>query len=103
MGYEEGFLSILQSHHDIKQYKDKDFALLYPEAPNIRKILFWDTDFNKINWGRYKRAVIERVLERGSKEEIIEIKKFYNLSASELKQFRPRKIRPAKLMKKTNG
>lgn len=103
LGYEEGFLSILQSHYDIKQYKDKDFALLYPEAPNIRKILFWDTDFNKINWGRYKRAVIERVLERGSKEEINEIKRFYNLSASELKQFSPKKIRPAKLMQKTNG
>ncbi|MEA4978997.1 MAG: helix-turn-helix domain-containing protein [Petrimonas sp.] len=103
LGYEEGFLSILQSYHDIEQYKDKESALLYPEAPKIRKILFWDTDFSGINWGRYKRAVIERVLERGSKEEINEIKKFYNLSASELKQFRPRKSRPAKLMQKTNG
>lgn len=103
MGYEEGFLSILQSYHDIKQHKDKEFALLYPEAPKIRKIIFWDTDFNKINWGKYKRSVIERVLERGTKDEINEIKKFYNLSASELKQFKPKKIRPAKLTQKTNG
>jgi hypothetical protein len=103
LGYEEGFLSILQSYHDIKQYKDKNFALLYPEAPKIRKILFWDTDFSRINWGRYKRTVIERVFERGSKEEINEIKRFYNLSVSELKQFQPKKIRPQRLIHRTNG
>lgn len=103
LGYDEGFLAILQSYYDIKQYKDKEFALLYPEAPHVRKILFWDTDFNKINWGRYKQSVIERVLERGSQEEINEIKRFYNLSANELKQFVPKKIRMSKLIKGTNG
>lgn len=101
--YEEGFLSILQSYFDIKQYKDKEFSNLYPKVPNVRKILFWDTDFNKINWGRYKRAVIERVLERGSEKEIDEIKKFYNLSASEMKQFSSMTIQPTKKPMKTNG
>ena len=94
--FEEGFLALLQTYHDIEECKDKEFAGLYPEPPNIRKILFWDTDFNKINWGRYKRAVVERVLERGSDEEIGEIKRYYNLSAKELRQYKPKTIRPLK-------
>jgi addiction module HigA family antidote len=87
LGYEEGFLSILQSYYEIKQYKEKEPANLYTRSPHIRKILFWDTDFDKINWGKYKKAVIQRVLERGSEEEINEIKQFYGLSANELRQF----------------
>ena len=92
LGYEEGFLSILQSYYEIKQYKEKELTNLYTGSPNIRKILFWDTDFDKINWGKYKKAVIQRVLERGSKEEINEIKRFYGLSASELRKYKPKYI-----------
>jgi addiction module HigA family antidote len=103
LGYEEGFLSILQSFYDIKQYKDKEFANLYPKIPKVRRILFWDTDFNKINWGRHKRSVIERVLERGSKEEINEIKRFYNLSSANLRQYKSKKFHPSNLSQKTNG
>ncbi len=80
LGYEEGFFAILQTHYDIKRAKEKEFANLYTEAPHIRKSLFWDADFNKINWGRYKEAVIKRVFERGSEDEINEITRFYNLS-----------------------
>ncbi|BBD46013.1 Plasmid maintenance system antidote protein, XRE family [Petrimonas sp. IBARAKI] len=80
LGYEEGFFAILQTHYDIKQYKEKDLASIYTEAPHIRKSLFWDTDFNKINWAKYKNAVIKRVFERGSKDEIEEITRYYNLS-----------------------
>lgn len=89
LGYEEGFLSILQSYYDIKRYKDRKLANLYPGSPHIRKILFWDTDFDKINWGKSKKAVIQRVLERGSKEEIDEIKRFYDISSTELKLYEP--------------
>lgn len=78
--YEEGFLLILQSFHQIKVHKDKELARLYPEPPSIRKSLFWDVDFDNINWGKHKRAVIERVLERGSSEEIAEIKRYYRVS-----------------------
>lgn len=92
LGYEEAFLPILQSYYDIAQYKEKEFALLYPYAPNIRRILFWDTDFDAINWGKHKQSVIQRVLERGSNEEMEEIKRFYNLSDGELEQFKIEKI-----------
>ncbi|MDP4276279.1 MAG: HigA family addiction module antitoxin [Bacteroidota bacterium] len=77
---EEGFLAVLQTHYDIKRTKEKELANLYTEAPHIRKSLFWDTDFAKINWAKYKDAVIKRVLERGNKDEIEEITRYYNLS-----------------------
>lgn len=80
LGYEEGFFAILQTHYDIKQYKEKELASIYTEAPHIRRSLFWDADFNKINWAKYKNAVIKRVFERGSKDEIEEITRYYNLS-----------------------
>ena len=86
LNLEEGFLAILQTHYYIKQYREKELANLFPGHPHIRRILFWDTDFDKINWGKSKYTVIKRVLERGSKEEINEIARFYNLSTSELKQ-----------------
>lgn len=80
LGFEQGFFAILQTHYDIKQCREKELAGLYPEAPRIRKSLFWDADFAKINWGKYKDAVVKRVLERGSKDEIDEITRYYNLS-----------------------
>lgn len=79
LGFEEGFFAILQTHYDIKQCKERELATLYTEAPRIRKSLFWDTDFSEINWGKYKDAVVKRVFERGSKEEIEEITRYYNL------------------------
>lgn len=97
LNLEEGFLAILQAYYDIKQYREKELANLYTGNPHVRRILFWDTDFDKINWGKYKEAVIKRVLERGSKEEINEIQKFYNLSASQLKQYKSKKIRQHRL------
>jgi hypothetical protein len=43
----------------------------------IRRGLFWDTDINKIEWLTHRRAVIERILERGNDQEKEEIKRFY--------------------------
>lgn len=87
-GYEEGMLLTLQAYYDIAQYKIKKAQESVRGVPNIRRILFWDTDFDKIDWGRYKRSVISRVLERGSKEEIAEIARFYNLTEEELEKFK---------------
>jgi hypothetical protein len=39
--------------------------------------LFWDTNFDKIDWIAKKTAVIKRVFERGNEEEIQEIIRFY--------------------------
>jgi hypothetical protein len=49
------------------------------EKPTLRHSLFWDVDFAKIDWRKNYRFVIERVLERGTFEEWLEIKLFYGL------------------------
>ena len=58
-------------------------------VPNIRKSLFWDMDFNSIDWGRYKVSVIQRVIERGNKSEREEIARFYNIDETKLDSYKP--------------
>ena len=48
-----------------------------PNINNIRKVIFWDTSFDKIDWNKNKRAIIKRILERGNNIEINEIISFY--------------------------
>ncbi len=44
---------------------------------NVYKGLFWDFDYDNINWQKSYRSIIERVLERGTKEEWQELIHFY--------------------------
>ena len=75
LGMEEGFFMTLQLFHDIKLAKyNPDY---HPDLAKLRRVLFWDTTFEKINWDQYKVAVIRRVFERGTEEEKEEIKRFY--------------------------
>ena len=77
LGLEEGFLMTLQVFFDIKQLKIERSDKSVPDLSKIRPGIFWDTDINKINWDLQKRAVIERVFERGNQEEKDEITRFY--------------------------
>lgn len=88
MGYEEGFLLILQAFHEIKSMKEKELAEQFPGKPNIRSILFWDIYVDRINWGATKNAVVKRVLERGNADEVEEIKRFYRLTEAELTSYK---------------
>ena len=81
-GYDEGFLLILQVLYNIAKYKED--SRKKRKAPNIRTIIFWDTDFKTIDWEKNKYAVIKRVLERGNDKEIEEIAKYYNIEIDEL-------------------
>lgn len=87
LSLEEGFLLTLQVYFDIAQYKKKSEDKKSLGIPKVRKILFWDTDFDKIDWSFNKKAVIRRVLERGNQEEKSEIANFYNLKLEDLKNF----------------
>ena len=49
------------------------------DIPALRKSLFWDVDFAKIEWQKNYRFVIERVLERGTFDEWQQIKDIYGL------------------------
>ncbi|MDD2475721.1 MAG: HigA family addiction module antitoxin [Dysgonamonadaceae bacterium] len=88
MGYEEDFLALLQTYYDIKKLREIELHNLYKGALRIRKSLFWDVEFDSINWGKFKKAVINRILERGSKDEIDEIMRFYKLSIKELQKYK---------------
>lgn len=101
MGYDKGFLSQLQTYHDIKQNQNQTNSRMPPQtAPHIRRIVFWDTDMDKIDWKRNKIAVISRVLERGNKKEIDEITRYYQLKESDLMKFRPRFLRSTEIATK---
>lgn len=74
---EEGFFMILQVYHDIEEEKRKQDIHYHPDLSKLRPVLFWDTKIEKIDWRKQKRAVIERVFERGTQEEKEEIIHFY--------------------------
>lgn len=99
LGYDEGFLLHLQTFYKIDRIKTQQSKELYKTAPKIRRSLFWDTDFDKIDWGRYKKAVIHRVLQKGNESEKREISRFYSIPIQELdnyslpeKQYNPRTV-----------
>ncbi len=80
LSLEEGYFMILQVYYDIEQEKKKDLQSLKEKTPNLkllRSILFWDTDINKIDWQKQKKAVIKRIFERGNETEKNEITRFY--------------------------
>ena len=60
---------------------EKSFRL---EKPRLRRILFWDTDMDKIDWTKQKKAVIKRVRERGNFQEKKEIAEFYHIPLQHL-------------------
>jgi plasmid maintenance system antidote protein VapI len=76
LGLKEGTLVLLQAHHDIKVTKLKQEGRK-PEPGKLRRILFWDTDYDQIQWDTQYVAVIKRVFERGNASEKAYIKAFY--------------------------
>lgn len=73
---DEDYFMMLQACYDVKQASEKQIKQT-PNLSLLRKALFWDTSFDKIDWQKNKRAVIKRVLERGNEQEINEIISFY--------------------------
>ncbi len=79
LGYDEGFLAQLQTLFDIEKVKREWSKEQYKTAPNIRRNLFWDYNFDNLDWGRYRKAVIHRVLTRGTQDEQREIARYYDI------------------------
>jgi len=77
LGLEEGTMFLLQAYYEIQKEKDKKTSNDKPDLSIIRQILFWDTEFEKINWQKQYQAVIKRVMERGNDDEKDEIIRFY--------------------------
>lgn len=49
------------------------------QKPNLPKRLFWDTNYDKIDWEAAYKSIIARVLERGNEEEWEEMIRFYGI------------------------
>lgn len=47
------------------------------KKPNFHKRLFWDWRFSKIDWQKHYLAVIDRIIERGDKDDWKELVRFY--------------------------
>jgi addiction module HigA family antidote len=76
LGFDEGFLMMLQVYFDIEVEKKKQIQNT-PNLKLIRSVLFWDTKFENIDWIKQKKVVIRRVFERGNEDEKNEIKRYY--------------------------
>ncbi|WP_185153944.1 transcriptional regulator [Dysgonomonas sp. ZJ279] len=78
LGTDEEYFMLLQAYYEIEKERK---ALLKnqqkPDLSKIRNVLFWDTDINKIDWQKQKKAIIRRIFERGNDLEIKEIISFY--------------------------
>ena len=66
----------MQASYDVQQQVATN-PKQTPDLKHFRKALFWDTPLDGIDWSKNKRAIIQRVLERGNKEEIQELIAFY--------------------------
>jgi addiction module HigA family antidote len=73
---DEGYFMKLQLYYDIEEIKRKQ-PKLHPDLKKLRRILFWDTKMENIDWEKQKNAVIKRIFERGNEIEKKEIKRFY--------------------------
>jgi plasmid maintenance system antidote protein VapI len=73
---EEGYFMTLQIFYEIQEEKKK-LNNKHPDISKLRRVLFWDTDIEKIDWEKQKSAVINRVFERGNEQEKNEITRFY--------------------------
>ena len=45
--------------------------------PNLPKVLFWEFDFDQLDWVRSYKTIIERVIDKGSQAEWEEMIRFY--------------------------
>ena len=77
LGVDSDYFMLLQASYDVKKAQSLTIKHLTPNLKNIRKVLFWDTDFNKIDWEKNRKAIIKRIFERGNRKEIYEIINFY--------------------------
>jgi len=76
LGIEEGYFMTLQVFYDIKELKKQQNKFL-PDFSKLRRVLFWDTKMENIDWEKQKNAVIKRIFERGNEIEKNEIIRFY--------------------------
>jgi addiction module HigA family antidote len=71
------FLQIQASYDVMHEMQKQNVQQEKPDFNRIRRVLFWDTELDKVDWKQHKIAVIKRVFERGNTDDIDEIVRFY--------------------------
>lgn len=78
LGFDTGFLYILQTYFDVIRYEELTLPRrLKATPPKIRKVIFWDVDYDTLDWIKYRDFIVERVNQRGSAAEKKEIALYY--------------------------
>ncbi|MBR5924157.1 MAG: helix-turn-helix domain-containing protein [Bacteroidales bacterium] len=75
LGFPEGFFAVIQTYYQIALAKRNKMEV--NSVPVIRKSVFWDIDTAKLDWSLNKDFIVSRVNQRGSKEEIEEVRNYY--------------------------
>ncbi|MFC2098486.1 DUF6922 domain-containing protein, partial [Bacteroidota bacterium] len=79
LGANEDYFLLLQAYYQVRKVMKKQI-LDTQETPDLNIIsrqIFWEIDFDSLDYTRYKDYVIKRVFERGNESEIREIIRFY--------------------------
>ena len=79
LGESPEYFMLLQACYEVEK-KRQEIVLKTQAKPNMKilpKVLFWDTDIDKIEWQKHRNWVINRIFERGNEEQIKEIISFY--------------------------
>ena len=71
------FFYQVQTNYDIYMATKRISEQLIPDRSKYRKALFWDTDFESIDWQRNSEWIIQRVFDYGNEAEIKETIRFY--------------------------
>ena len=79
-----GTLWMLQSDYELRELERAEKSRSVEGIPAVRRSLFWDTDFDRMDWGLYRQSVIRRVAERGNDAEKREIARYYGIPLSEV-------------------
>ena len=67
----------IQTNYEIFVATSRLSEQAHPEISKYRKSLFWDTDFDTLNWQQNSEWIIQRVFEYGNESEIKETIRFY--------------------------
>ena len=73
------YFMILQATYEVENYRKSQIKKSNPILGKFRKSIFWDTRIELIDYKKNKRFIIQRILERGNKEEIKNLIKIYSL------------------------
>ena len=71
------FFYQLQTNYEIFVATKRLSEPLTPDKSKYRKALFWDTDFETLDWQRNSEWIIQRVFEYGNESEIKETIRYY--------------------------